>query len=69
MQIFGRGAGRHVCACFFYSYAFFILYFINVLTSHLCTKKEIPEEHRPGVFRTINILMTILLFSSYLGTQ
>lgn len=54
---------------FFTGYAFFILYFINVLTIHLCTKKEIPEEHQPGIFRTINILMTILLFSSYLGTQ
>ena len=52
---------------FFTGYAFFILYFINVLTSHLCTKKEIPEEHQPGFFLTINILMTILLFSSYLG--
>jgi len=67
LQIFGRGPGRHVCACFFTGYAFFILYFINVLTSHLCTKKEIPEEHQPGFFLTINILMTILLFSSYLG--
>lgn len=31
---------------FFTGYAFFILYFINVLTSHLCTKKEILEEAR-----------------------
>jgi len=46
LQIFGRGPGRHVYACFFTGYAFFILYFINVLTSHLCTKKEILEEAR-----------------------
>ncbi|WP_081622734.1 hypothetical protein [Heyndrickxia acidiproducens] len=54
---------------FFILYAFFILYFINILTSNLCTKKEIPEERQPELFRTINILITILLFSSYLDLQ
>ncbi|MBE6185640.1 hypothetical protein [Heyndrickxia ginsengihumi] len=50
-------------------FAFFILYFMNLLTSNLCKKKEIPLEHQPQVFRTINILTTILLFSSYLDIE
>ncbi|MBM4764164.1 hypothetical protein [Bacillus sp. B15-48] len=46
-------------------YASFILYFINKFTDSLCTQKDIPEERQPGVFQTINILITILLVSSY----
>ncbi|WP_433748663.1 hypothetical protein [Falsibacillus pallidus] len=43
----------------------FILYFINALTNSLCVQKEIPEDKQGKVFRTINILITILLVSSY----
>ncbi|WP_059172923.1 hypothetical protein [Bacillus sp. FJAT-27445] len=51
---------------FFYMiFAFFILYTINRLTTSLCIQKEIPEENQQRVFRTINILVTILLISSY----
>ena len=35
------------------------------MTNTLCLQKEIPEERHPKVFRTINILVTILLISSY----
>jgi hypothetical protein len=28
-------------------------------------QKEIPEDRQPKVFRTINVLITILLISSY----
>ncbi|WP_071459073.1 hypothetical protein [Bacillus massilinigeriensis] len=49
----------------FIIFASFILYQINRLTDSLCTQKEIPEERQPGVFRKINILITILLVSSY----
>lgn len=45
--------------------AIFILYNINRLTNALCLQKEIPEEKQPKVFRTINVLITILLISSY----
>lgn len=45
--------------------AIFILFQINKLTNSLCLQKEIPEERQPQVFRTINILITILLISSY----
>ncbi|RLQ97297.1 hypothetical protein [Falsibacillus albus] len=45
--------------------AIFILYFINTLTNSLCVQKEIPEDKQGKVFRTINILITILLVSSY----
>jgi hypothetical protein len=46
-------------------FALFILFFINNLTNTLCIQKEIPEERQVKVFRTINILITILLISSY----
>ncbi|KAA0547522.1 hypothetical protein FZW96_11775 [Bacillus sp. BGMRC 2118] len=45
--------------------ALMILYMINRMTNALCIQKEIPEERQPKVFRTINILVTILLISSY----
>lgn len=44
----------------------FILYKINQLTDTLCLHKEIPEEKQPEIFRTINVLVTILLISSYI---
>ncbi|OCA84350.1 hypothetical protein A8F94_16720 [Bacillus sp. FJAT-27225] len=46
-------------------FALFILFSINKLTNSLCIQKEIPEEKQPGLFRTINVLVTILLVSSY----
>ncbi|WP_246938847.1 hypothetical protein [Bacillus pinisoli] len=49
----------------FIPFAVFILYFINSLTNALCIQKEIPVERQPKVFRTINILVTILLISSF----
>jgi len=35
------------------------------MTNSLCLIKEIPKEKQPKVFHTINILVTILLISSY----
>ncbi|WP_371862533.1 hypothetical protein [Mesobacillus foraminis] len=49
----------------FIIFASFILFFINKLTDSLCEQKEIPEERQSQVFRTINILVTILLISSF----
>ncbi|MBD8067724.1 hypothetical protein [Bacillus sp. PS06] len=46
-------------------FAVFILFKINDMTNKLCIQKEIPEERQHKVFRTINILITILLISSY----
>lgn len=43
-----------------------ILYYVNKMTNSLCIQKEIPEERQNKVFRTINILMTILLVSTYM---
>ncbi|RFU62269.1 hypothetical protein D0463_13445 [Bacillus sp. V59.32b] len=51
---------------FFILFSFVILYNINRLTNTLCLQKEIPEDRQPKVFRTINILITILLLSSYI---
>lgn len=49
----------------FIVFAIFFLFYVNKLTSSLCIQKEIPEERQPMVFRTINLLITILLVSSY----
>ncbi|MFZ0443637.1 MAG: hypothetical protein WAM95_03095 [Bacillus sp. (in: firmicutes)] len=51
---------------FYILFAIFILFNINKLTNSLCQQKEIPEERQSNVFRTINILITILLISSYI---
>jgi heme/copper-type cytochrome/quinol oxidase subunit 3 len=47
-------------------FAVLILFYINKLTNSLCIQKEIPEEKQPKVFQIINILITILLVSSYI---
>ncbi|GLB58799.1 hypothetical protein [Cytobacillus sp. NCCP-133] len=49
----------------FIIFAVFILFYINKMTNSLCLQREIPEERQPKVFRTINILVTILLISSF----
>lgn len=49
----------------FIIFSFFILFKINQMTNTLCLQKEIPEEKQPKIFRTINVLITILLISSY----
>ncbi|AIM17362.1 MULTISPECIES: hypothetical protein [Neobacillus] len=50
----------------FIVFAVFILFYINKMTSSLCIQKEIPEENQQKVFHTINVLVTILLISSYI---
>lgn len=45
--------------------AVFILFVINSMTDALCVRREIPTDKQPKLFRTINILMTILLTSTY----
>ncbi|MCK6255873.1 hypothetical protein LCY76_04545 [Fictibacillus sp. KIGAM418] len=41
------------------------LFVFNTLTNELCSRKSIPDETQPSVFRTINVLITILLISAY----
>ncbi|WP_438823853.1 hypothetical protein [Bacillus sp. JJ1566] len=50
---------------FYIPFAIFILFYINQMTFRLCEQKEIPDDRQPKVYRTINILITILLISSY----
>ncbi|WP_036835664.1 hypothetical protein [Pontibacillus litoralis] len=50
---------------FFVPFAIFVLFTFNSLTHSLCLKTEMAVEKQPKVFRTINILITILLLSSY----
>lgn len=35
------------------------------MTAALCMRREIPEEKQPKIFRTINVLITILLVTFY----
>ncbi|ASS89378.1 MAG: hypothetical protein C6W58_10925 [Bacillaceae bacterium] len=51
---------------YFIIFAVFILFYINKLTTALCSIRELPEEKQSNVFRTINVLITILLISSYI---
>ncbi|NSL51997.1 hypothetical protein [Calidifontibacillus erzurumensis] len=50
----------------FILFAVFFLYLINSMTNTMCLEKEIPEDRQPYVFRTINVLITILLISTYI---
>lgn len=52
-------------AIVFVLFALFILFLFNSLTYRLCLQTEMSKERQPNVFRTINILITILLISSY----
>ncbi|TLS38334.1 hypothetical protein FCL54_05770 [Pseudalkalibacillus caeni] len=49
----------------FVLFASFSLLTFNSMTNALCLQKNIPEEKQSKVFRTINVLITILLISSY----
>ncbi|ELK47655.1 hypothetical protein QRD89_05365 [Halobacillus sp. ACCC02827] len=46
-------------------YALVILFVFNSLTHSLCLKTKMSNEKQTRVFRTINVLITILLISSY----
>ncbi|CAM5208680.1 putative protein OS=Ureibacillus acetophenoni OX=614649 GN=SAMN05877842_10761 PE=4 SV=1 [Ureibacillus acetophenoni] len=47
-------------------FSLFYLFQINRMTYALVMQKEIPEEKHPKIFRTINVLITILLVSFYI---
>ncbi len=49
----------------FILFAASMLFLFNSMTNALCLNRNIPEERQPKVFRWINILITILLISSY----
>ncbi|RUL47469.1 MULTISPECIES: hypothetical protein [Lysinibacillus] len=46
-------------------FSMFYLFQINRMTYALVLQKEIPEEKHAKIFRTINVLITILLVSFY----
>ncbi|SHG66893.1 hypothetical protein [Ornithinibacillus halophilus] len=50
----------------FLVYALIILFIFNSLTQKFCTKLEMNSEKQASVFRVINIMILILLVSSYL---
>ncbi|PTL38949.1 MAG: hypothetical protein EA344_07970 [Alkalicoccus sp.] len=46
-------------------FAMFYLFIINTMTNNLVVSKEIPEEKHQKIFRTVNILITILITTSF----
>lgn len=46
-------------------FSLFYLYQINKMTYALCESREIPEEKQPKIYKTVNILITILILSFY----
>ncbi|MBB6281712.1 hypothetical protein [Geobacillus subterraneus] len=52
-------------ALYFIPLAVTVLFLVNQFTHSLCAQRDIPEEQQLAVFRTINVLITILLISSY----
>ncbi|WP_096270360.1 hypothetical protein [Paucisalibacillus globulus] len=50
----------------FLFYAFIILFIFNTLADKFCTKLEMNAAKQARVFRVINIMMLILLVSSYI---
>lgn len=50
-------------------FSVFYVFQINRMTLALVTSREIPEENHEKIFRTINILILILLVSLYVGVE
>ncbi|GEK58846.1 hypothetical protein CHL76_04975 [Marinococcus halophilus] len=50
---------------FFIVFAVAYLFIMNSMTNKFVTQREVPDEKQPKVFNTINVLVTILLVSSY----
>ena len=46
-------------------FSVFYLFQINRMTAALCMRRKIPEEKQPKIFRTVNVLITILLVAFY----
>ncbi|MCM3088814.1 hypothetical protein SAMN04488127_2883 [Bhargavaea ginsengi] len=46
-------------------FSIFYLFQINKMTYTLCEAREIPEEKQPKIYRTVNILITILIVSFF----
>lgn len=46
-------------------FSLFYLYQINRMTYALCESREIPEEKQTKIYRTVNILISILIFSFF----
>ncbi|MBE1554906.1 hypothetical protein H4683_001984 [Filibacter limicola] len=46
-------------------FSLFYLFQINKMTYALCESREIPEEKQPKIYRTVNVLVTILILSFY----
>ncbi|MFJ8527408.1 hypothetical protein [Bacillus sp. NPDC094106] len=50
----------------FVTFALIVLFYTNFMTHTLCERKEISVSRQPGVFRMMNVCITILLISSYI---
>ncbi|ALX48707.1 hypothetical protein [Lentibacillus amyloliquefaciens] len=46
-------------------YAILVLLIFNSLTQQFCTKMEMKEKKQSSMFRVINLMVLVLLISSY----
>lgn len=46
--------------------ALFFLLQINKMTFALCVTREIPEEKQPKLYKTVNVLIVLLMLSFYM---
>jgi len=49
----------------FILFAVISLFAFNGLSIALCNKRDIPEDHQRRFIKTVNVLITILLITSY----
>ena len=50
----------------FVAFALLVIFYTNFMTHTLCERKQIAASRQPGVFRVINVCITILLISCYI---
>ncbi|MEI4831554.1 hypothetical protein WAX78_19175 [Bacillus sp. FJAT-53711] len=50
----------------FIAFALIVLVYTNFMTHTLCQQKQMSDRRQTGVFRFINVCITILLISSYI---
>ncbi|MEH7015911.1 MULTISPECIES: hypothetical protein [Bacillus] len=50
----------------FIVFALIVLVYTNFMTHTLCQQKQMSDRRKTGVFRFINVCITILLISSYI---
>ncbi|WP_430787829.1 hypothetical protein VBD025_17480 [Virgibacillus flavescens] len=51
---------------FYLIYALFVIFIFNSLTHQFCLKMELNQKKQSTVYRTINMMIMVLLITSYI---